>query len=183
MLLMDQIKKKQDGRINDFVSLTDRSVVAGECRLLRRLENENLLSLLGLTLEPCGRPWLVFQYGALGDLCQFLQDHVAETSPVTVTGPVLRLVQQFSQTGQNLLFARVLDCVYSLHGVQISNIILGRIFLRNVSSCSIHWVLFLGQNGQCLKMSTFFGVVTQIATLKWNNYLPHPLRSFLILSI
>ncbi|XP_049762507.1 discoidin domain-containing receptor 2-like isoform X1 [Schistocerca cancellata] len=50
-----------------------------EAHILARLKDRNIVQLLGasLTTEP---PCLVFEYSSCGDLNQFLQEHVADTS-------------------------------------------------------------------------------------------------------
>ena len=76
--------------------------IAEECKLLCQLRHDNLLQILGLTdgREPAAdesrhaHPSLVLDYGPVCDLCQFLQDHVAETSPIN--GRILRSFTLFN---------------------------------------------------------------------------------------
>lgn len=53
-----------------------------ECRALRRLRHDNVLQFIGILddsfVTECGRGEELI----LTDLCQYLQDHVAETSPI-----------------------------------------------------------------------------------------------------
>lgn len=61
-----------------------------EVRSLARLKNENVSQLLGACLDT--QPFCaVREYEQNGDLCQFLQDHVAETAtPILNTASTLR---------------------------------------------------------------------------------------------
>lgn len=50
-----------------------------EARVLARLRDVNIVQLLGVCFK--SEPWcLMFEYSPCGDLNQYLQDHVADTS-------------------------------------------------------------------------------------------------------
>lgn len=73
-----------------------RQTFCREVRGLARLKNEHVSQLLGACLE--AQPvCAVREYGQRGDLCQFLQDHVAETAtPILNTASTLRCVKKKS---------------------------------------------------------------------------------------
>lgn len=68
----------------------DREEFIKEIRALSKLKDPNIAHLLGacLDVEPiCA----VREYAQMGDLCQFLQEHIAETAtPLTSTANTLR---------------------------------------------------------------------------------------------
>ena len=59
--------------------------MAKECQAQCKLEHDRLLPLLGLVSpqHPENNYSLVFGYGEVCDMCQFLQEHVAETSALS----------------------------------------------------------------------------------------------------
>lgn len=71
-------------------SETYRTEFNKEVRNLARLRDPNIAQLLGACLE-CEPFFAVREYSEMGDLCQFLQDHVAETAtPLASTASSLR---------------------------------------------------------------------------------------------
>jgi serine/threonine protein kinase len=64
-----------------------------EARILTSLNDPNLVSILGVCFGEGDPLCMICEYGERGDLCQFLQDHVAETSLSKSPGvPTLRYV-------------------------------------------------------------------------------------------
>ncbi len=62
-----------------------------EARILTSLNDANLVSILGVCFSEGDPLSMICEYGEKGDLCQFLQDHVAETSLSKSPGvPTLR---------------------------------------------------------------------------------------------
>lgn len=61
-----------------------------EIRALSRLRDANVSKLLGACLDT-ESPCAVREYAPMGDLCQFLQDHIAETAtPLAPSASALR---------------------------------------------------------------------------------------------
>ena len=62
-----------------------------EARILTCLNHPNLVSVVGVCVSDGDPLYMICEYGDKGDLCQFLQDHVAETSLSKSSGvPTLR---------------------------------------------------------------------------------------------
>ena len=62
-----------------------------EARILTCLNHPNLVSVVGVCISDGDPLYMICEYGDKGDLCQFLQDHVAETSLSKSSGvPTLR---------------------------------------------------------------------------------------------
>ena len=82
-----------------------RSDFEHEARILTSLNDPNLVRVLGVCFE--GEPaCMVCEYTEEGDLYQFLQDHIAETSLSKSPGvPTLRCVHPF----------KVIFCKYFLY--------------------------------------------------------------------
>lgn len=76
--------------LND--NLYFRSDFEQEARILTSLDDVNLVSIIGVCFE--GEPYsMICEYTEIGDLNQFLQDHIAETSLSKSPGvPTLRYV-------------------------------------------------------------------------------------------
>ena len=70
---------------------TFRSDFIQEARILTCLNHPNLVSVVGVCVSDGDPLYMICEYGDKGDLCQFLQDHVAETSLSKSSGaPTLR---------------------------------------------------------------------------------------------
>ena len=70
---------------------TCRADFIQEARILTCLNHPNLVSVVGVCVSDGDPLYMICEYGARGDLCQFLQDHVAETSLSKSPGvPTLR---------------------------------------------------------------------------------------------
>ncbi|XP_060535505.1 discoidin domain-containing receptor 2-like isoform X2 [Cylas formicarius] len=64
-----------------------------EVKTMWRLKDPNVTSLLGISVECQTLCGCIREYAPYGDLCQFLQDHVAETAtPLAPTASTLRFV-------------------------------------------------------------------------------------------
>jgi hypothetical protein len=82
-------KNMASDEVNELKPLT-RSDFEHEARILTSLSDPNLVRVLGVCFS--GEPiCMICEYTERGDLCQFLQDHVAETSLSKSPGvPTLR---------------------------------------------------------------------------------------------
>ncbi|XP_022905687.1 discoidin domain-containing receptor 2 [Onthophagus taurus] len=129
--------------VNTIRSDGYREEFVGEVKRLAKLDDANVAKLLGACLDgEC--IYAVREYAEMGDLCQFLQEHVAETTtPLTSTANTLSygcLIYMATQIASGMKY---LECMKFVHkDVAARNCLVGRRYSIKISDLGTYRDLY-----------------------------------------
>ncbi|XP_018324973.1 discoidin domain-containing receptor 2-like isoform X2 [Agrilus planipennis] len=131
--------------VNCLKAASWRTTFLAEIRKLSRLKDLNVAELLGVSLqtEPI---YYVREYGDMGDLCQFLQEHVAETTtPVSCNANKLSygcLIYMATQVASGMKYLESVGVVHK--DLAARNCLVGKRYSIKVSDMGSSRHLYIG---------------------------------------